>query len=634
MPAPAAALEAVIGYGQARAAAFAPGAEMLAAATEAGVLLLRLPDLSTLRFIPLAEGADQVDISSDGQYIAASVFTDVPAKTTLLSADGALVRDLPGEQPRFSPDGASIAVVELDRASGRYTTRVFGVADGAELGAVAGNTPRFSPDGSLLATNDHEELIISGAGGVELLRQSAYLATFAPDASAVVISGPAGIERIPMGDGGLDLAARRVISPTGARDIAFDAAGRLLAFTEAGLLRWGPLAEGEPELLQAGMAAEIPRFGPQALMVALTEPIGDAPSPLSLVRAEDGQIVYQEAVFEYEGGQPTFSPDGRMAAVVTTAGDLRLVDVAQGQVAERHLQGYFMAAFGADGTIAAACRGPQVDRYPITGGETPTHRLGSASVFWLLTRGLFFEDDGRLVMMSEHTSFGYTMSFGLRHWAPGSFAEGARGLINLEGRQRLFASPALWNYADGHTVWAPESNKLRIEDDHAGIRDLSPVEPTTAVVLGPGGALLVVGGVEGGVSVIEQDGAERRLGDLGQRVSAVALSADSALVAGVARDGTIGVWELAGGAELLRTSTGVLADASAADRYPERARLAFSPGGELLAVAGQSGAAAYRVADGAELLSLAGPASDVVFAADGAHLAIVHQGRVEIWRVQ
>jgi hypothetical protein len=75
-------------------------------------------------------------------------------------------------------------------------------------------------------------------------------------------------------------------------------------------------------------------------------------------------------------------------------------------------------------------------------------------------------------------------------------------------------------------------------------------------------------------------------------------------------------------------------DAGATDRYPERARLAFSPGGELLAVAGQSGAVVYRVADGATLLSLAGPASDIAFAADGARMAIVRQGRVEVWRAQ
>jgi hypothetical protein len=629
--APAAALEAVFGYGQARGAAIAPDGETLAAATEAGVLLLHLPDLSTLRFIPLAEGAHQVDVSPGGQYIAAGVFAGSSWKTTLLTAEGAAVRELPGAQPRFSPDGASIAVVELDHASGRYTTRLFAVEDGAEIGAVAGEAPRFSPDGGMLATNDREELIISQAGGAELLRQPAFLAAFDPNGAAVVISGPAGIERIALRDSELELASRRLLSPSGARDMAFDAEGRLLAFTEAGLVRWGPAAEGEPELLQAGMDAEIPRFGPQALMVALTVPISDAPSPLSLARAEDGKIVYEE--LEFEGGQPVFSSDGRLAAVVTAAGELRLVDVEQGQVAERRLPGYTMAAFGPDGAIAAARPGPQVDLYPATGGEAPARSLG-AYAFWQLPRGLAVEADGAVTAVIERSSFSYTMGFALWRWAAGSPDEEPVDLLDLTGQELVLDTPGLWDYAHGRFVWAPEPGILRVEGGDTGARDLSPAEAATAAALGPGGALLAVGGFEGGVSVIDQDGTERRLGELGRPVSAVAFSPDGAAVAAVARNGAIGVWGVAGGHELLRATTGALVDEGATDRYPERARLAFSPEGELLIVAGQSGAVAYRVADGAKLLSLAGPATDVAFAADGARVAIVRQGRVEIWRIQ
>lgn len=629
-PAPAApAPEATLGYGQARAAAFVPGGEALAVATEAGVLLLRLPDLTTQTFLPLAEGAFQLDVSADGRYIAAGTFVGGASKTTMLSA-GQAVRELPGAQPRFSPGGEALAVAELDQASGRYTTRLFAVADGAELAAVAGEAPRFSPDGRLLITSDRAEIVVSSRDGAELLREQAFLADVAPDGATLALSGPLGTQLIPVRDGALDLAGRRVISPSGARAMAYDAQGRLLAFTEAGLLRWAPGAAGEPEVLRPGMDAAIPRFGPGAVLVALTQPISDAPSPLSLMRAEDGRLVYEEVAME--GGEPAFSADGRRVAVVTGAGELRLVDADEGQVAARRLPGYTLAAFDAGGGVVAARPGPQADLFPDLADELPAKSLGEYA-FWQRPRALSVADDGLITLEVETTSLDSATGFSFGLWEMGA-PEGAAAELEVVGGESLaIPLPAVWDYARAARALAfvDDTGQIVFQGPDRQPRYVPPVEGVPAaaapraLAFSPDGARLAVGYGDGTLAVLEAGSLMAlRAGPLGDGAAITALAwSPSATLLGIG---------LAGGRALV-LNPGTEEPPAPVAGLPggDPATLAFSRDGFFVAVAGQTGLAVSEAAGGAEALRLAGPTTGLAFDRDGARLAAVRQGRVEIW---
>lgn len=632
------ALEATLGHGHARAAAFVPGAASagpaaVAVATEAGVLLLGFPDLDVRRFTPLPGGAHQIAVSEDGSgLIAASAFTGGNATTTIITVEGQAAGGLPGAQASFSPAGGAVATAELDQATGRYITHVLTFARSELVSFPAGEAPRFSPDGRLLLTNDREQTVVSTPDGRELLREEAYHAAFAPGSSALALSGPQGIELIPVRDGALDAAGRRVLSPQGARAMAFDAEGRLLAFTEMGLVRWGLAAESEPELLRPGMDAAIPEFGPGAVMVALTQPISDAPSPLSLARVEDGQLAYEEVALE--GGQPAFSADGRLAAVVTAAGDLRLVDVDAGRRAERRLPGYTIAAFGPGDGIAAARPGPQVDLYPNLTAEQPARSLGEYQ-FWQLVRELRVEGDATLSAEVELTSFGYTMGFALARWAPDAATpDGAPAQSeSLTGESLAITQPAAWDYAEAARLlaYADEGGQVRIVGAAGEPQELPAIAGVPAGALpaklafSPDGARLAIGYADGWLAVVDVASlgpvAAGPLGK-GQAITALSWGAESRRLAFGLAGGRALVWE-PGDDELPAIVPGL------ADADPQA--LALNPDGERLAVAGATGAIIFNMADGAELVRVAGPVSAVSFDADGARVALVHQGRVEIW---
>lgn len=617
-----AAPRATLGYGQPHSAALLAGAETLVVGTSAGLVLLRTPDLVTLRFVPLEAAARELAASPDGRLLAASSYDGPTATTRLLAPDGAQLFSVPGRAAFFSADGSLLGVADLDNSTGRYTTRLYSVADGTERAAVPGDRAVLSPDASLISSFDREQLIVSDVGGGELFGGERFAAAFSPDGMALAVAGFAGVELLRLDNGQLLPGAPRTLTPNLALDLVFDADGALLAMTETGLLRWDLQAGGEPTSLPIELGAAMASFGPQGRLLALDALVGDAPNELRLLRADDGRELYADG--EFEGGRASFSADGRQAAVVTAAGSVRLVDADQGLLGERAFAGYELVAVASDGRVAAGRFGPQVDFWAPEGGEDPTERLGS---FGLMERLRQLSTDGiAAVAEVEQQAFGGFVSQ-LSAVLLGPAESGGGEPIAVVSGLNL-PLPAIWDYAGRRFAWLDANGSVQLSDGGdprplpalAGVPEGATV---TSLALSPNGAQLAVGYADGTLLIADTANftplASGPLG-AGEALTALAWSGDGRFLAMALAGGDLLAWEAIDDDNPVR-----FAGAPGAGIAPA---LAWDADGGRLAVGAADGLAVYDRSSGAELLRLPLPATGVALSADGARLAAVVRGQL------
>lgn len=630
------ALRAALGYGQAVDAAFIPGAEALAVGTTAGLLLLRLPDLTTLRFLPIDQGASDVAASPGGQQLAVTRYLDGgPPQTLVLTAEGDPVLTVDGASPRFSPDARLLATDGYDAAASAWATTLTPIGGQSPSVRLIGGNAAFGPAG-MIATGDGQAIFLWREDGAPLSSLPGRFAAFSPDGSMLAIAGDEGLTVYALGPGGPDPAAPLLRVPGFGNAVAFGAdGGQIHAMIDGTLTSWS-LPGGAQIAAYPGLGAEMMQFGPGGRLFAPVAAGGDAPPVVRLVRVRDGAEIYSGG--DNEGGSLSFSPDGAQALVTTIAGELRVIDAEQGQVAARPLAGYSHAALSADGaTVAAGGSGPTLTRWPIAGGDPAPPQAGELAPLEGISDLTFVGD--QVVIESSRWSFaGGPDRLTATGWAPGASA-GELLRVQLPQAEGAFAFGDLgglsaWDYspASGAMAWTESDGALWIDTDGAP-RQLGPVRGetggVTVLALSPDGGRLAIG-TDSGDMVVRgvPDGGPLALHPypvLGA-VTALAWSADGSRLATRYADGTVLVGDPLDDDSPLRLNS-----QTAAFTPGPSDRLALSPDGALLAVSGRGGVQLFAVRGGSPLWHRGGPASSARFSADGGALVVVRQGVVEVW---
>lgn len=621
---------AAIGFGHALGAAFL-GQDALAVGTSAGVLLLRLPDLATLRFIPLPAAPGAVAAAADGQHLAAATGDGVQ----VLGADGAARFTARGGAPRFSPGGDVLAISGADPATGRPTTWLHAVPGGELLAALAGGDPRFSPGGATVVTFAEGEAIFSAADGGELRREAATDVSFAAQAPLVALATPAGV-RVLSAERGVP-GAPIFSTPEVALAVALADDGSQLTAWAPPLARAWSLPDGSDLGALTGLYAGMAGLGPQGRLAWSVEGGGESPPRLLVMRA-DGFIVHSDGAAG--GGSPFFSADGRRLAVVDAAGEVSVYDDAGLLLGARTVAGYEAAAFGPGDTLFAARReGRGVERWSL-GGAAPAGLLATESAPLARARELTAAGPGVVLEQEVGSYLGGLWLLQASAWdGEGGPAEPLAS-VELPLDQLGYEDRVPWDYAPaggllargvpasaggGLLVGGPGGEEPRRLPAIGGV---PAGEPPASLAFSPDGAALAAGYADGTLLVVRAADltpvAAGPVGE-GEAITALAWSGDGRVLAFATAAGAVATWAPGEGAGPRRLAGW--------PRGPAAPHLALSADGGVVALGSPDAVAAYSVASGAELVRPGVGAAGVALSPDGRLLAAVVGGRILVWPI-
>ncbi|MER6574895.1 serine/threonine-protein kinase [Nonomuraea sp. NPDC001023] len=393
---------------------FSPDGRTLAVAGRDGVTLLR----------PGAEPAQDATTGTAATAFAADAETDAQTDAD----DGKLPADGPAGTPVFSPDGSLLAL------PGRDEVRLWSVAERRLAGAY-----RFRGDqhGDLAFSADGRTLrYLSGLGSVVSLDVSGLPAPSSGVRTAALSSDG----RVAAKDVGnairlTDVVARKPLAEIAATgDVAFDAAGRLLAVAGDPVTVWEASGGRRVAVIDAG--GDVPA-------VALS-PGGDTLATARGRLLETWDVRAGRRIRAYEGAGDlamAFSPDGSTLASGTNLLDLRTGQVTPlAPVAVRPTA----LAFSPDGrTLAIGLGGGRVELWDVRRRE----RAGSVETGPAPVRDLRFSPGGDLLAIdAERTSLwdaGTLREVGqVGSWAEGlAFSQDGRRLRGVAADGSVRESP-------------------------------------------------------------------------------------------------------------------------------------------------------------------------------------------------
>ncbi|NUS02344.1 MAG: hypothetical protein HOV97_07240, partial [Nonomuraea sp.] len=334
----------------------------------------------------------------------------------------------PAGAPVFSPDGRLLAVPGAD------DVRIWSVADRRPVGVYP---VRGAQHGGLAFSGDGRTLrYLSGLGSVVSLDVSGLPAP-AADVRTAALSGDGRVAAEEVGNGIqlTDVVARRPLARIAATgDVAFDAAGRLLAVAGDPVTVWEVAGGKRVAAIDAG--GDVPA-------VALS-PGGDTLATARGRRLETWNVRAGRRIKVYEGAGDramAFSPDGTTLASGAGLLDLRtgaVTPLAPGSGEPTAL------AFSPDGrTLASGLDGGRVELWDVRAGE----RAGAVETGSAPVRELRFSPGGDLLAVGgERTSLwdaGTLREVGqVGTWAAGlAFSEDGRRLRGVAQDGSLRESP-------------------------------------------------------------------------------------------------------------------------------------------------------------------------------------------------
>jgi WD40 repeat protein len=276
-----------------------------------------------------------VALSPDGSEVAVGLQPSNPSQPGLLVGDIASGRVLARSAPAcadvaFSPDGRELAVAEVLAQGSTGDIVIRDVRTLAlrrtlvRLPDVGTSAVAFSPDGSRVAYGaaDGTAGLVSAASGqtlVSYLGQTAAITqvAFSPDGALVGTASSDGTLRLWRA-GGVELSSASAPNVVDLR-VGQDGFVTLeLGPRGAVAQRWSlngrPAAA--PLVLHPNLAANAVFLGPEGKLagVVVGQPPGNAPVQVWNVK-ERRQIASVPPSIAPQGGEPTFSPDGRMVAM-------------------------------------------------------------------------------------------------------------------------------------------------------------------------------------------------------------------------------------------------------------------------------------------------------------------------------
>lgn len=562
-------------------------------------------------------------------FVRAAAFVG-PDRLALATSAGLLWLDLPSMNPgRFdalpggvpvlsaSHDGQLLAVVD---AANRHTS-IVRVADGATAVTLRGSAPAFSPDGRLIATWDSSDpattMIWRTADGAPVSTVSGYSPIFSPDGALVVTSDGNSAAMLSRSADGAPLAN---LSDT--TNAAFSPDSTLLAAAGRGGLRLYPITAtglGDPQLLRADAMSDQLAFSADGARLLALEFFGD----LITWSVPDGKELGPTPILSGDAVQ--LSPYGTLLAAISSGGDAPATTyisrTSDGQIVysdPRAIDGF--VAFSPDGARAVVIK--------YDGGLYMVDEGGYQAAARSLRgyRQVAFSADGGLMAAADNNGLADIWRVGdgalLRQLTPDTsltLAEGDRLGFSRDGSEVIaelsqrgfgfggFSLLALTQPVDG----GPSSTASVVLEDPD---DEARVSALTFAYSQPAGRMAWVD--HAGRLRLLASADSRVLGEDAGPYDALAFSPDGDLLAVARRSGAIRLIDPTDGSEVGALAVG-----------RPIAQLAFSPGGDLLAARGADGAATvFRLADGARLADIQlgpdidGRAPALLVAADGSML--------------
>lgn len=622
-------------------ASLALSGDSLLVGTTDGIAWLRLPDLDLARFEAVGATYD-LATSPDGALLAHATPADDDQGRTILrrAADAAPIAELRGGAPRFAPDGQLLATSSpFYQLAG--VTWLWRAADGAPIAELPGNAPRFSDDARYLATvenrlEDPSITRVYPAGGDQpLLEVEGATPAFSADGSLVAVAQDARVAVYSLPDG------RRTTSLPGSlvSAVAFSPDGReLLSVDGPDLIVWD-LATGREQRRLAGVnragdlpPSEEPRFSPRRdTLATLTPLLGDCPPGGARVSATaDGATRYEDDA----SISVVYASDGQRIALGRN-GQVRVVDLAGGAVAERDLSAYTSVAFGPDGaTLALATVVSdensrlvgQVQLWDIATGARRAVLATTPEDFVFDLSGLRFSPDGRRISALARYGCAAIGFSKIVTWntTDGAILSEIRDLPPAvdEAGDPLDSAPKVLAFApDGSAAaWRDAAGNLVLRRPNGEEQTLKTPADPTALAFTDDGATLAIGNAAGEVWLLAVgDGALRSVGRAGKAVEALSFDPDGTRLVGLA-GGTAHVWDIEQGVQLARWPVA-----------PGASDPRLSADGQLLLVNTPAGPVFYATASGQEVGTLKTSAGAVALGPGQRLAATISGGRALLW---
>lgn len=616
-----------IGYGGAQSAALAPDGRLLAVGTTAGLVLIELPALRTLRFTPVEGGVKEIAFAPGGAILATTRDSYSPRSELWRIADGVKLGDVDGYSPLFSRDGALVAT-QGKEADGEVATILSRARDGERLTAVPGVAPLFDPNGRFVAVRSAIEIDplpsirLYDLAGQPQFEVPGRLAAFSPDGLTLAVASDADVtlyhvsgERAP---NRFALEGRRR-----AKALAFTQDNQaLMALADNDLLVWR-LAEHRlrsalPELIDRSEISSA-SFSPDAATLVVQYSIGDG-AITRFLRTSDGGKIVDDGPWSSE---ISFSDDSSLAVLLQpdgfSEGRALVLNLHDGSTSSLALASFHNVAFSPDAQTLAASNGSSVGLWRVTDGALLRTLVGDNAPIGGENSDLRFTPDGATLGLAGELNVPYGgPAFGAAGW---HVPEGDKP--SWTGAPPSGPPPLVWAASPSGVTAASDGANIRIARQGSPDLTISMPVTVTALTFSTDGELLAAADESRAIWLVRStDGAPMLKMAASSQVRRLVFSSHATLVGAVTTDAIALAWRVSEPEPLAQLS-GVPADA----------RLIFSEDDQIAVAGGEQGVAFYRLTDGALLQSLPVSAEDIAIGPRRRMLAVLHGGIVQLWGI-